>query len=100
MNRFTTFFIGTIVGAVLMFVSLKYSIIRAGDGHHVIRKSTATLSSVYIDIREFTAGDWRDNMRLAADIANSKNQALQEAVTEATVNNSIDSLFEQLQSSP
>ena len=100
MNRFSVFIIGTIFGAILMFAGLKYAIVRAGDGHHVIGKSTATLGSAYVDIREYSASDWKDNISLATDIANSNNKALQEEVTRAAMNNSIESLWDQFQSAP
>ena len=97
MNRFSSFLIGIFLGALLMFVGLKYAIVRAGDGFHVIGKSTARLSTVYIDIREYTAADWKDHISLATDIANSNNTALQEEVTRSAMDNSIDSLWNQWQ---
>lgn len=100
MNKLSSFVIGVFLGGLLMFAGLKYSIVRAGDGHHIISKSTACLTTIYVDIREYTAVDWKDHIDLASDIANSGNRALQEEVTRSAMDNSIDSLFEKWQSPP
>lgn len=97
MNKFSALIFGILIGAALMFVGLKYSVVRANNGFHLIAKSAAKLNTAYIDIREYTAADWKDRIDLATDIANSKNTELQEEVTRSAMNNSLDSIFDQWQ---
>lgn len=97
MNRFSTFLLGIVLGALLMFVGLKYTIVRANSGFYLVNKATATLSTAYVDIRDFGASEWREYVALGADITNSDDRQLQEEVAKSLVGNSIDSLWNELQ---
>ena len=96
MNKFSTFLFGIALGATLMYVGLKYYVVRATDGFHMVSKSKAELGSAYVDVRNYTAKDWSDRLQLATDIANSNNDALKEEVAQATVDNSLDSMWQEL----
>ena len=61
MNKFTTLLFGLAIGATLMFVSLKYHVVRASNGFHMVPKTTANLSLIYSDVRDFTVDDWQKN---------------------------------------
>ena len=41
MNKFSTFLFGIALGATLMYVGLKYYVVRATDGYHMVSKSKA-----------------------------------------------------------
>ena len=72
-----------------MFVVLKYHIVRATDGFHMVPKSQAKLASVYSDLRTFTVRDWRERQDLLVDITNSNNQELKEQVARSTFMNQV-----------
>ena len=68
MRRFTWLFGGLILGAMGMFVSMKYYVVRADSGIHLIPKATAQLSMPYVDIRSFDIADWDNRRDLALAI--------------------------------
>jgi hypothetical protein len=90
MNKFTTLLFGLAIGAALMFVSLKYYVVRASDGFHMVPKTTANLSLIYSDIRDFTVDDWKKNKELMIDITKSDNVALQEEAAKSALGNTIE----------
>ena len=94
MNRFSTFLFGLFVGAGLMFVGLKYHIVRASDGFHWVPKMTAKLSSVYTDVREFTVDDWRTHQDLMIAISDSHDEALKEEAARSTLGNTFEGAWE------
>ena len=59
-----------------MFVALRFHVIRAADGWHLIPKNTGQIGDIYVDIREFDAKQWADHKILAADITVAKKQYL------------------------
>jgi hypothetical protein len=68
MGRLGYFFFGVIIGAASVFVSLKYHVVRAADGHHLVAKLSAEFSGTYVDIRSFGFDDWAQHQTLAAAI--------------------------------
>ena len=60
------FLIGLLLGGMIVFVGLKYHVVRASDGYHLIPKMSANFSEAYVDIREFTFADWDNHRPLAA----------------------------------
>lgn len=87
MGRFGCFLFGLLVGAITVFVSLKYHIVRAADGHHLIPKVSAEFGGTYVDVRSFGFRDWAEHKSLAAAIARSGKSDL---MTQATVNSVTD----------
>lgn len=71
MRRISTFIFGMIVGGLLIFGALRYHVIHARDGMHLVPKVESTLANSYVDIRTFTPADWLDHVEVA--------QALQRA---------------------
>lgn len=65
------FFFGMITGAVLMYGSMHYHLVRGDDGFFLVPKISNNLQDVYVDIREFTLEDWKDHKPLAAAIMKS-----------------------------
>lgn len=94
MNNFSTFFFGLVVGAVLMFVGLKYHIVRASDGHHMITKMRPQLAEIYTDVRDFTVDDWRMHKNLMIAITESNDEALKEEAARSTLGNTFDNAWE------
>ncbi len=92
MRRVPVFLAGLLLGAGLMFVCLKYHVVRARDGFHWIPKSAATVGETYVDIRQFTADDWNQHRALGLAILQSDEahllqdaaaQSVQQAVRDA-----------------
>ena len=90
MNKIPTFLFGVVLGAILMFVSLKYHVVRATDGFHLVPKVTANLGAIYSDVREFTLQDWKDHRELVLAISNSDNLALQEEAAKGALGNTVE----------
>ena len=66
MLRIPSFFAGVLVGAGLVFTALKYHLVRADDGFHLVPKLSAQFSEAFVDIRQFELSDWNDHRSLAA----------------------------------
>jgi len=96
MGRVFTFLLGMIVGGVLMMGTLRYHIVRANDGLHLIPKSSARLTEPYVDIRGFSLADWEKHPALAMAIAQAgKGHLLQDAASE-TIRKKVDDMFDSL----
>lgn len=76
MNRLSTFLFGVVVGGILMLVALKYHVVRAEDGVHLIPKTTSQMGDAFVDIRGFGAEQWADHEKLATAIAQSDKKYL------------------------
>lgn len=76
MNRLTVFLMGVVVGAVGLFVSENYYIVRSKESFHLVPKVAAKLEIPYRDIRSYTPGDWQNNTSLAVAIVRSKKEDL------------------------
>lgn len=103
MRRFLVFLAGVAVGALGMFGSLKFHIVRARDGVHPVPKTIATLSDTYVDIREFDLGDWDEHPELAIAIsASDKAYLMQDAARKSLQDAVLDAFdgFEANRSSP
>lgn len=55
-----------------MFTSLKFHVVRAEDGFHLIPKMTSDFSEVYVDIRQFDLQDWDNHRSLAVAIVQAE----------------------------
>ena len=87
MKRVPTFLAGFAVGAIMMFFGLKYQVVRATGGYHIVPKAKARLASFYADVREYDVDDWRNNKQLVLDITQSNNDALKEEAAKAALGN-------------
>ena len=76
MNRLTSFFLGLVVGAVGLYVSENYYIVRSKESVHLVPKVAGKLEVPYRDIRSYTMDDWQKNSSLALAIVNSKKEDL------------------------
>jgi len=76
MNRVSVFFLGVIVGAILLFVTERYYIVRSKESVHLIPKVSSKLEFPYRDIREYTVEDWQNDPSLGVAIVKSQKQEL------------------------
>ena len=68
MSRLPSFLFGLLVGAGLVFTTLKYHVVRAEDGVHIVPKVSPEFSQAYVDIRHFGPRDWTNHTTLAVAI--------------------------------
>ncbi len=54
MARLGSFLVGIAVGGAAVFTGLKYHVVRANDGVHLVPKLQAQFDEAYVDIRKFT----------------------------------------------
>jgi hypothetical protein len=75
MGRLGNFLFGVAVGAGLVFGALKYHVLRAPDGLHVVPKVSSSFEDAYVDIRQFGPSDWNEHRTLTASLikANKEN---------------------------
>lgn len=90
MGRFSNFLAGVAVGGVVMFVSLKYHVLRTADGYELVPKLTAGFSETYVDVRSFGVSDWANHKSLVAAIVRADKQKILQ-------NSSAESLTEGVQ---
>ncbi len=76
MGRMGSFLFGVAVGAALVFGSLKYHVLRAQDGLHVVPKVTSTFEDAYVDIRQFGPADWNEHRTLVAGLIKANKEDL------------------------
>lgn len=94
MNKTSTFLFGLVAGASLMYVGLKYHVVRASDGFHMITKTRPQLSELYTDVRDFTVDDWRTHKNLMIAITESNDDALKEEAARSTLGNTFDNAWD------
>ena len=85
-GRISTFLFGCVAGGLFVFGALKYHLIKADDGMHLVPKMGATFQETYLDVRGFGAGDWSEHAEVAAALVRADKGYL---ITDA----GIDSLF-------
>jgi hypothetical protein len=71
MNRIGSFLLGLMVGAVGLYLSMHFTLVRAGDGFHLIRKISPKLENPYADVRQYTLANWQKKQSLALAILKS-----------------------------
>ena len=94
MKKFPSFLVGVVFGATLMYVALKYHVVRAPDGFHLVPKTTARLNSVYVDIRQFRIQDWDDHRELALDLASSDKAYLLRDTAENSLSGAVQDVLD------
>jgi hypothetical protein len=86
-SRFGAFIFGFIAGGIFVLGSLKYHVIHADDGVHLVPKMGATFAETYVDIRNFTPNDWADHPNVSAAMVRAGKGHLMKGAA-------IDSLFD------
>lgn len=95
MNRVFNFALGLLVGAGLMFLGMKYHVVRASDGFHFVPKSNAKVFPFYADVRLYKLADWQQNRDLLADISTFGNDQLKEEAARSAVGNSFEDAWQE-----
>lgn len=98
MNKFSSFLLGVIVGGGLIYGSLKYHLVRADDGFHLVAKSHAEFAGAFVDIRNFSLEDWAEHPALAAALLQADKRHLVNEATSDGVRKTIDNVFDALNS--
>lgn len=62
------FLFGMVCGALLLYTSMHYHVVRSDEGFHLVPKLSQDFSNIYTDIRGFTINDWQGRKRVAAAI--------------------------------
>lgn len=93
MKRISTFIFGMIVGGILLYVVLFYHVIRAEDGLHFIPKVSAQFGSTYLDIRDLTLADLRDNAAVVEAIFRADKQHILKGTANNLIDNGLDKIF-------
>jgi hypothetical protein len=76
MSRASTFVMGMVTGAVLLYGATLYHVVRAADGVHFVHKQPPRLSETYVDIRAFSMSDWAGHPQLASALVQGNQQQL------------------------
>ena len=90
MRRLMTFFLGMVVGGILLYGAMSYHVIRADDGLHVIPKTSARLASTYVDIRQFTVTDWANRTDVVEAIIRADKPELKRGTAVDALQNGLD----------
>lgn len=93
MNRLGAFFLGLFLGGAVMFVALRYHIVRASDTFHLIPRQGGQLDDLYVDIREFDLKAWNQHRSLAIDIIAAKKEHLIGDAASNSISRRLDDLF-------
>jgi len=93
MRRILTFLMGMAVGALLLMGVLKFHLIRAADGLHLIPKVESTLADSYADVRDFGPADWVQHDRIAAALIAAKRTDLMESSVRDSLRDALDGVL-------
>ena len=96
MSRIGIFLAGIALGAAVMFVSLKYHVVRAEDGMHMVPKLSSKFSDIYVDIRSFGISDWDDHKSLAVAIVQADKSYLLQDAAKSSFMESVDGVLDML----
>ncbi len=94
MRRILSFVFGLLVGGTFVYTSLKYHIVHANDGFHLVPKLTAEFSQTYVDIRQFDLNDWADHQPLAIALTRAGQAHLLHAAAVDGLRDAVDDLFQ------
>lgn len=84
MNRVSSFLMGAVIGGALVFGAVKFHLVRASEGFHLVPRLDSGLGDVYVDIRHFSLTDWSNHRALAAAIIRAnKDHLLQDSATQS-----------------
>lgn len=96
MPRLGSFLGGVVVGGAAVFVGLKYHVVRATDGVHLVPKVQAQFDEAYVDIRKFGFEDWNKHRSLAVAMVQADKGYLMQETTTDSLRRSVDSVLEGL----
>jgi hypothetical protein len=94
MSRIGVFFAGIILGAVGLYVSQNYHVVRAEDGMHMVPKMSSDFSDIYVDIRSFGMSDWDNHKSLAVAIVQAEKSYLLQDAAKSSFMQSVDGVLD------
>ena len=92
----TRFIAGMITGAVLLYTSMHYHVVRGDRGYYLVPKMSQNFSDIYVDTRGFELDDWRSHKPLAAAIMQSGEESLIQDSAMGSFGNQINRLVGEL----
>jgi hypothetical protein len=93
MGRIFTFLFGVLTGAVGLAIAMQYAVVRANDGFHFVPKVQPCLRDAYVDVRSFSADDWRQHPQLAASLVRADRTHLLSDPALTTMRDTLDRLL-------
>ena len=96
MKRIPAFLFGVFFGAMGMFLSMNYHLVRSKDGFHLVPKMAAKFEQPYVDIRNFTLDDWKQHQSLAVAIMKANKSNLMQESALDNFRDATQSLIDQL----
>ena len=93
MGRITTFLFGVIIGGAAVFGSLKYHVVRAEDGVHLVPKTSSSFEEIYVDVREFGPTDWTEHTDLAIAMVKADKEHLIGDTTANSIRQSVHNVL-------
>ncbi|HTN75882.1 MAG TPA: hypothetical protein VL096_11570 [Pirellulaceae bacterium] len=96
MGRLGSFLGGIVIGGAAVFIGLKYHVVRANDGVHLIPKLEARFDDAYVDIRKFSFEDWNQHRSLAVAMTQSQKGYLMQETATDSLRQSVDSVLQGL----
>jgi hypothetical protein len=63
-------------GAMLLYATMHFHLVRAGDGLHLVAKEPPRLSETYVDVRAFGLADWSNRPQFTAALIRANKQYL------------------------
>lgn len=95
MNRLSSFVLGIGFGVVGLYITMHFSLVRAGDGFHLVPKIAAKFENPYTDIRSFKLANWQRKQPLALSILRAKKGYLLEDQSLVAFKQSTQSILDQ-----
>lgn len=93
------FFMGLVMGAVIVYTTMHFHLVRGQNGWFLVEKVTSDFSDTYIDIRGFSLSDWKQHKPLAAAIIKSDRSELLNDATLTGFRENVHSVVDRLFSS-
>ncbi len=95
-RNLSSFLMGVVVGAVGLYISMNYYIVRTNENVHLVPKVAAKLEMPYYDVRKYTLDDWTNHTSLGVAIIQSNNQTLISNTSFESVKQQFEGLFMRL----
>jgi hypothetical protein len=76
MSRFSSFVLGMVAGALILYAAMNFHVVRASDGFHFVNKQPPRMSEAYVDVRRFGVTDWASHPQLASALVLANKQQL------------------------
>jgi len=67
---------GLVSGALVLYATMNFHVVRARDGFHVVNKQPPRMRETYVDIRGFGMSDWAGRPQLTSALVGANQQRL------------------------